>query len=101
DFPDYSHEELLAIAEVMLSERQYRLTADARARLADHLRNLPERGRLDAGNARSVRNLIERALRRQAVRLIQCRHQPGREELMAITAADIDAALRDEAVRAV
>ncbi|HEX6989587.1 MAG TPA: AAA family ATPase, partial [Bacillota bacterium] len=96
DFPDYTCEELLAIAEVMLAERQYRLTAEARGRLAAYLRDLPERGRHDAGNARSVRNLIERALRRQAVRLVQCRHQPGREELMAITAADVEAALGDD-----
>ncbi|MFS8570023.1 MAG: AAA family ATPase [Thermaerobacter sp.] len=96
DFPDYTHDELLAIAEVMLARRQYRLTADARARLAAYLRDLPERGRRDAGNARTVRNLIERALRRQAVRLVQGPYQPGREELMAITAADVEAALRDE-----
>lgn len=101
EFPDYTHEQLLEIAEVMLNERQYRLTADARSRLSAYLRDLPERGRLDAGNARSIRNLIERALRRQAVRLVQGRHQPGREELMAITAADIEAALRDQTHRIV
>ncbi|MBX6351613.1 MAG: AAA family ATPase [Clostridia bacterium] len=90
DFPDYTVEELVAIAELMLAKREYRLAPDARERLFSILRS-PDRQRAIAqGNARLVRNLIERAIRRQALRLV---HDPGATvaELMTIRASDLSA----------
>ena len=95
EFSDYTAGELLAIAEVMLTQRQYRLTEEARARLEAYLREAPERARHDGGNARAVRNLIERAIRRQAVRLVRAGRRPSREDLVAVTAADVEAALSE------
>ncbi len=92
DFPDYSREELLAIADLMLRRRQYRLSEEARRYLAEAL---DEKGRVDAensGNARLVRNIIEKASRRQAVRLVQ-RGETGRDELILITDEDMVEAL--------
>lgn len=87
NFPDYAIEELLAIADLMLSQRQYVFAAGAR----EELRLLLEKEASTHhhnGNARLVRNLIERAIRQQAVRLVR-KQKVTREELMAITREDI------------
>ena len=88
-FPDYTVDELVAIAHQMAAQRQYRLDAAAEQRLREILRGLPPGFGERAGNARTVRNLIERAIRRQAVRLVD-RPRAGRDELMRLTAADFD-----------
>src|SRR5690606_40656525 len=66
--PDYSPEDLLRIATLMLAQREYRLTDPARRTLAAVLRRQCAVDDPNFGNARYVRNLIERAIRRQAVR---------------------------------
>ncbi len=97
-FPDYTPEDLVAIAEMMLRRRDYQLTPDGRAALRQILRG---RGWLTAGehgNARAVRNLIERAIRCQALRLVD-RPDATRAELMAITRADLEDAVAAAAGR--
>ncbi|HLS91242.1 MAG TPA: AAA family ATPase [Limnochordia bacterium] len=89
DFPDYKTAELLQIADLMLKQREYRLTEGARRRLHDMLEQRLRSGDPHLGNARMVRNIIERAIRRQAVRLIR-RPQISRNDLMLITEADIE-----------
>lgn len=87
NFPDYTITELLAIADLMLQKRQYRLSSGAR----EELRLILEETRaahVHSGNARLVRNLIEKAIRQQAVRLVRKPHAT-REELMTITREDI------------
>jgi stage V sporulation protein K len=92
-FPDYTPTELLAIAELMWAEREYWLAPSAR----EHLGALIERGGLRAsgehGNARAIRNLVERSLRTQALRLVG-QPQATREELMSILRSDLENALR-------
>jgi stage V sporulation protein K len=86
-FPDYSTDELIAIADMMLQQREYRLSAGAREELVniiESMRRLHEHN----GNARLVRNLIERAMRVQAVRLVQLK-EISREDLMTITRKDM------------
>lgn len=68
DFDDYSVEELLAIAERMAAEREYRLSPGAKRTLAAYLAREAERAEV-FGNARLVRNALEKAMRRQARRL--------------------------------
>ncbi|OPX84292.1 MAG: Stage V sporulation protein K [Pelotomaculum sp. PtaB.Bin104] len=88
-FPDYSNVELLAIADLMLQQRQYVLLNGAR----EELRYIIEREHKRyerSGNARMVRNLIERALRRQAVRLMKKKRELSREDLMTIVRADLE-----------
>lgn len=67
DFPDYSDDELLLIAERMLDAQNYTLTPAARAALADYI--ALRRGRPHFANARSIRNALHRARLRQANRL--------------------------------
>jgi stage V sporulation protein K len=89
EFPDYTTEELMLIADLMLKKRDYRLDLAARAKLEAMLsRNLGPASE-HSGNARLVRNLIERAIRLQALRLVD-RKQLTREELMLIRREDIE-----------
>jgi stage V sporulation protein K len=92
DFPDYSAAELLSIAETMWRSRQYELTAEARTFLGQMLKHADWLAGGDEGNARAIRNLVERSLRCQALRLVE-RTGLTREELMAIERADLQQAL--------
>ncbi len=67
EFPDYSNEELLKIADVMLTEQNYTLDPAARTAMADYI--AARRGQPHFANARSIRNALDRARLRQANRL--------------------------------
>lgn len=86
DFPDYKIEELLEIANLMVRARQYQLTKDAQIALDRILRS--HAGSEHSGNARFVRNIVESAMRQQAVRLIR-KEKTTREDLMTIETLDI------------
>jgi stage V sporulation protein K len=86
-FPDYNVGQLIEIAELFLKERQYELTAGAREELRLTLER-ETRKHEHSGNARLVRNLIERAIRRQAVRLVGSTNS-HRSELLTLTREDI------------
>ncbi len=88
DFPDYNITELLAIAEQMLTKRQYKLSEDGKRELERLLAEKLAKSHEHSGNARLVRNLIEKALRQQAVRLVG-ESSLSREELILITAIDV------------
>lgn len=88
DFPDYTQTELLHIAELMCQGRQYQLSSEAKLGLLKVI-NSPLYAKSETfGNARVIRNLIEKGIRRQAVRLIAKPHI-SREELMLLTASDL------------
>ena len=88
DFPDYTQDELEAIALLMLERMQYRLSPAARTALAEYIER--RRARPNFANARSIRNALDRARLRQANRLFA---RPDvrltRDDLMTIEAADI------------
>lgn len=88
EFPDYNVSELLAIAKLMLNERQYSLTSSAAAELELILRREVLVGHRYNGNARLVRNIIERAIRRQALRLNNNKNLT-RQQLMRIEKDDL------------
>lgn len=88
DFPDYNLEELMQISEMMLDQREYQLSPYARQKLRKHLQNQMYHPHRRFSNARHVRNIIEKSIRFQAVRLMQ-RTQPTREELISIGADDL------------
>ena len=74
DFPDYSEKELLEIAEVMISDMNYKLNDDSRSALAEYI-NL-RREQPHFANARSIRNAIDRARLRQANRVFKSSNGP-------------------------
>ncbi len=85
-FLDYALDELMAIAEVICRDRQYRLTPEAKAML---LTRLAFEGTIENfGNARAVRNALEGAIRRQALRLVK-RPYLTRDDLMTLVAMDL------------
>jgi len=87
-FADYTHDELRAITEIMVSELGYQLSGSGRAAFSDYLRRRMLQPRF--ANARSVRNAVERARLRQANRLLGSgAGLVGREELVTIEAPDI------------
>jgi probable Rubsico expression protein CbbX len=88
DFPDYGDDELLAIAERMAAANEYRLSASAREALIDYIAR--RRTQPNFANGRSIRNALDRARLRQAMRLFE-RGAADRDALMTIEAADIRA----------
>ncbi len=88
-FPDFTGDELLEIAERMVKMRDYRMTAEAKKLLVRHLRRRALDHDDHFSNGRYVRNLIEKAIRRQAVRLVR-ENMFDRESLMTIRACDVN-----------
>jgi len=90
DFPDYSAPELKSIADLMLSEQSYQLSAGAHEALEEYI---PLRMKLrHFSNARSIRNALDRARLRQANRLFAKRDAPlTKLDLVTIEAVDIRA----------
>ena len=90
DFPDYSAEELLAIARLILAEENYRFSEEALAAFADYIQRRMQLPFF--ANARSIRNAIDRARMRQANRLFnRMGTQLTKVDLMTIEAEDITA----------
>ncbi|MGA8944209.1 MAG: stage V sporulation protein K [Thermoactinomyces sp.] len=87
-FPDFQLDELMEVAGQMVREREYCLSPSARNKLRNHLQQQLLTSRTEFGNARYVRNLIEQAIRHQAVRLMG-RRETSREELMTIRCEDL------------
>jgi probable Rubsico expression protein CbbX len=88
DFPDYSDHELLAIAELMLNDMNYKFSVDAREAFIRYIalrKNQPL-----FSNARSIRNALDRMRLRQANRLVA---DPDRlltaGDIMSLEATDV------------
>jgi len=88
DFPDYTVEELIKIAKMMLDDQQYRLTSDAEIALKEYIKKRKEKPLF--ANARSVKNALDRARMRQANRIFDSREQVvTKKELIDIESQDI------------
>jgi probable Rubsico expression protein CbbX len=87
DFPDYTLNELLAIAQLMLAEQMYRLSQEALQAFESYLTRRMNQPRF--ANARSVRNALDRARLRQANRLFVKGGRISKTDLMTIEAEDI------------
>jgi len=88
DFPDYSSDELLAIAERMLGAQHYHFGAGARDAFSDYLERRMRQPHF--ANARSVRNALDRARLRAASRLFADRDRVlTKADLTTLMPADI------------
>lgn len=88
DFPDYSVEELLQIAKIMLDDQQYKLTPQAEIALSQYVSKRKEQPLF--ANARSVKNALDRARMRQANRIFDSRGQVlTKKDLVNLEAEDI------------
>ncbi|WP_141706290.1 AAA family ATPase [Desulfuribacillus alkaliarsenatis] len=94
EFPDYSIQELVEIAELMLEERQYKLNKLAKSKLQNQLITYKKNNFHNFSNARLIRNIIERAIRKQAIRLFKKTNDNasflGRSDLITISESDIE-----------
>ena len=88
DFPDYSEAELLAIAELMLVEQNYRFSSEARDAFIRYIALRKTQPLFS--NARSIRNALDRIRLRQANRIVSRLDRVlNSDDLMAIEASDV------------
>ena len=88
DFPDYSNDELLEIAEVMVAGMNYKFNKGSIKAMAEYIEL--RRKQPHFANARSIRNAIDRARLRQANRVFNSSDGPiGANFLSQIEDVDI------------
>lgn len=87
DFPDYTIDQLVKIAELMYGEREYILDKTSKHYIYRSLTNLKNKEIIN-GNARTVRNLVERSIRHHAKRIIN-NNNINKRNLMYITKEDL------------
>ena len=87
DFPDYSLDELMEIAELMVRQRMYAFDRDSRQAFHEYLQLRIVQPHF--ANARSVRNAIDRIKLRQAIRIVEQGGRIAREELARIDPIDV------------
>lgn len=89
DFPNYTIDQLMEIASRMLDEREYSLSHEAEKKLKDHL--IWVKAVLSPNsfsNGRYVRNIIEKSIRAQAMRLL-LQNSFDKHELMTLRSNDL------------
>ena len=89
DFPDYTVDELMGIAELMLDRRDLRVPAEADEAFREYLERRMRQPRF--AHARSVRNAIERARLRHANRIYEAARD-GAQPRRSRTSSRIEAA---------
>ena len=88
DFPDYSNNELLEIAEVMVASMNYQFNEESKKAMAEYIKIRKKQPHF--ANARSIRNAIDRARLRQANRVFNNSEGPiGASFLSQIEDIDI------------
>ena len=89
EFPDYNAQELLAILELMLNERAYSLSDNAKAKALELFEQAATQN--DFGNGRFVRNLLEQMIMQQSLRIYDENSDRSwdKDSISILTAADI------------
>ncbi|NBI30937.1 AAA family ATPase [Chengkuizengella marina] len=88
EFPDYSIDQLVKISELMMKEREYTFLPQTLMKLRNHLSYEKRYNSHQFSNARHVRNQIEKAIRHQAVRLLNEVKSPSKQDLMNMQPED-------------
>ncbi|WAA10804.1 stage V sporulation protein K [Fervidibacillus albus] len=89
EFPDYSVDELIQIAKQMMKQKEYVFSEDAVRKLTDHLiQTKSSFQNVRFSNGRYIRNIIEKSIRAQAMRLLK-ENRYGRDELVTIRSDDL------------
>jgi probable Rubsico expression protein CbbX len=89
DFPDFTLDELMRIAGLMLDREQYQLSGPAEQAFTEYVGLRMTQPRF--ANARSIRNAIDRMRLRQARRLVAAGGTIGRGSLIEISEPDVRA----------
>lgn len=88
DFPDYSREELMQLADVFLSKKQYEIASDAMEKLLDVTEYFRQND--DFANARTLRNIIDQVIMNQNLRA------EDDEEDRTVILSDVEDYIADE-----
>ena len=87
DFPDYTLEELMQIAELMTQRQMYAFDDQSKQAFSEYLTLRIDQPHF--ANGRSVRNALDRIKLRQAIRLVEAGGSVRKEELSRIDATDV------------
>lgn len=96
EFPDYSAKELAEVYRSMAKKAKYRLSDDTERWLLPYISMLTEKRDKNFGNARWARNLFEKSVERQSLRVTDLK-DPSAEELQTIRLKDLGVKLKDPA----
>ena len=88
DFPDYSDDELMAILQMRADKQGYVIEEEAKTHIRRMLLRQTISERADFGNARGMRNVLEKLVQEQANRLSVETGEMTVERLQTITKAD-------------
>ena len=94
EFPDYSARELAEIYRSLAKKAKYRLSDDTEHWLLPYIALLTEERDKNFGNARWARNLFEKSVERQSLRVTEL-EDPSAEELVTIRLKDLGVKLKD------
>ncbi|MDQ6934124.1 MAG: AAA family ATPase [Actinomycetota bacterium] len=86
-FDDYTLDELIQIADLMVASENFRFDDDSRRAFSEYLELRMKQPRF--ANARSVRNAVERCRLRQAKRLVELQRSLTKNDLITITKQDV------------
>ncbi|MFW6015344.1 MAG: AAA family ATPase [bacterium] len=88
DFPDYTIDQLVKIADLMYKEREYILSKRSKYYIYNILSKIRFKESKYNGNARTVRNLVEKSIRRHAKRIMKNKNY-NKENLIYIKPIDL------------
>ncbi|WP_050614865.1 stage V sporulation protein K [Bacillus testis] len=89
DFPDYTVDQLMDIASLLLKEKEYQFSKEAEKQFEQHLLELKNVwSPISFSNGRYVRNAIEKSIRSQAMRLLLS-DMYDKKELQTIRSQDL------------
>jgi len=94
EFPDFTTKELGQIFRSMAKKGKYQLSPDVERWLDPYIAMLTKEKKKTFGNARWVRNLFEKAVERQSLRVTGMQ-DPSKEELVTLRLKDIGCSLKD------
>ena len=98
DFPDYTNEELCAIFRMQAKKNQYTLSPELEEQLDKAMAKWTRHRDKQFGNARFVRNLFEKAVEQQALRLAEMSNVTP-EQLVTLEPQDLGIGVDDSASR--
>ena len=93
-FEDYTPEEQLEILKSMCRKQDYQLTKEAEERAFAWMQERFENRSANFANARDVRNFMEKAISKQASRIVGVK-KPTKKMLAAIEVEDVEAVIAD------
>lgn len=90
DFPDYNLDELLEIGKAMIKSKGFVLAGNAEDELQDAINTSNKKGGAESGNGRLVRNIVEKAIRKQSSRIADM-EEIDQKAVVLLTEEDFEA----------